>query len=61
MMGTKVLMNTFLRNIACFAKIVLCAKAKLELSKGNTTGRICRILDISEQTYYCWRKEYGNF
>ncbi len=34
-------------------------EAEVELSKGNATGRICRKLGITEQTYYRWRKEYG--
>ncbi len=34
-------------------------EAEVELSKGNTTGRICRKLGIAEQIYYRWRREYG--
>ncbi len=34
-------------------------EAEVELSKGNTTGEICRKLGITEQTYYRWRKEYN--
>ncbi len=34
-------------------------EAEVELSKGKTTGRICRKLGITEQTYYRWRREYG--
>ena len=33
--------------------------AEVELSKGHTTGQICRKLGITEQTYYRWRREYG--
>ncbi len=33
--------------------------AEVELSKGHTTGQICRKLGITEQTYYRWRKQYG--
>ena len=29
------------------------------LSQGQTVGDICRSFNISEQTYYRWRKEYG--
>ena len=29
------------------------------LGQGQTVGEICRSFDISEQTYYRWRKEYG--
>jgi len=28
-------------------------------SGGEKTGAICRGLDISEQNYYRWRREYG--
>ena len=34
-------------------------EAEVELSKGHTTGEICRKLGITEQTYYRWRKQYG--
>ncbi|MCP4002253.1 MAG: transposase [Gammaproteobacteria bacterium] len=33
--------------------------AEVELSKGHTTGEICRKLGITKQTYYRWRKHYG--
>ena len=29
------------------------------LSQGQAVGDICRSFNISEQTYYHWRKEYG--
>lgn len=29
------------------------------LSQGKTAEEIARILEISKQTYYRWRKEYG--
>ncbi len=28
-------------------------------SQGQTVIEVCRGLDVSEQTYYRWRKEYG--
>ncbi len=31
----------------------------VELSRGISVGQICRKLEISEHTYYRWRKEYG--
>jgi putative transposase len=34
-------------------------EAEVLLSTGKSTGEACRELDISEQTYYRWRKEYG--
>jgi putative transposase len=33
--------------------------AEVETSKGQTIGLVCRKLEISEQTYYKWRREYG--
>ena len=32
----------------------------MELAKGQTRGGVCRKLEITEQTYYRWRKEYGS-
>ncbi len=34
-------------------------EAEVLLSTGKTSGEVCRVLNISEQTYYRWRKEYG--
>ena len=34
-------------------------EAEVLLSQGQTVGEICRSFNISEQTYYRWRKEYG--
>ena len=34
-------------------------QAKVELSRGLRPPQVCQKLDISEQTYYRWRKEYG--
>ncbi len=34
-------------------------EAEVELAKGLKTPQVCRKLEISEQTYYRWRKEYG--
>jgi transposase-like protein len=34
-------------------------EAEIYLSKGGTVGECCRKLDITENTYYRWRKEYG--
>ena len=33
--------------------------AEVQSSQGKTVGEICRMLGISDQTYYRWRKEYG--
>ncbi len=33
--------------------------AEIELAKGLGTAEVARKLEITEQTYYRWRKEYG--
>jgi putative transposase len=34
-------------------------EAEVRLAQGETAGKICRGVGISEQTYYKWRREYG--
>jgi transposase-like protein len=34
-------------------------EAEVLLSQGKTTGEACKQINVSEQTYYRWRKEYG--
>ena len=34
-------------------------EAEVLLSQGKSTAEVCRALNVSEQTYYRWRKEYG--
>ena len=34
-------------------------EADVLLAKGQSIGEACRQLQISDQTYYKWRKEYG--
>ncbi len=34
-------------------------QAELGLAKGQALAEVVRKLEISEQTYYRWRKEYG--
>ena len=34
-------------------------EAEIELGQGAKTPEACRKLDINENTYYRWRKEYG--
>jgi len=29
------------------------------ISQGKTAGEACKQINVSEQTYYRWRKEYG--
>jgi transposase-like protein len=39
--------------------ISMLREAEVELARGVSLEEICRKLDIAEQTYYRWRKEYG--
>src|SRR5919199_456914 len=39
--------------------IELLRQAEVELAQGRTVGEVCRTIDVSEQTYYRWRNEYG--
>ena len=34
-------------------------EAEVLINTGKTAAEVCRELNISEQTYYRWRKEYG--
>jgi putative transposase len=34
-------------------------QADVELSKGKTVKEVCRVIEITEQTYYRWRQKYG--
>ena len=34
-------------------------QADVELGKGKTIKEACRIIEISEWTYYRWRQKYG--
>lgn len=34
-------------------------EAEVLLSQGQTVKQTCRLLELSEQTYYRWRREYG--
>ncbi len=34
-------------------------QAEVEIAKGMTIGEFCKILGISEQSYYKWRRDYG--
>jgi transposase-like protein len=31
----------------------------VELGKGKKVPEICRLLEVTEQTYYRWRQKYG--
>lgn len=34
-------------------------EAEIALSQGRTVKDVCRQLEVTEQTYYRWRKEFG--
>ena len=34
-------------------------EAEVELAKGLKVPHVCKKLEVTEQTYYRWRKEYG--
>ena len=34
-------------------------EAEVLVSQGRTIAQACKTLEISEQTYYRWRREYG--
>ena len=34
-------------------------EAEILLSQGNTIGVTCKKIEVSDYTYYRWRKEYG--
>ena len=34
-------------------------EAEVALSQGKTVKQACKQLEVTEQTYYRWRKEYG--
>jgi len=36
-------------------------EAEVLLAQGKTVGEACRQLQVTENTYYRWRKEYGGF
>lgn len=39
--------------------IIKLREAEVLLGQGRNVKEACRALEISEQTYYRWRKEYG--
>jgi transposase-like protein len=34
-------------------------KADVELDKGKKVPEVCKLLEVTEQTYYRWRQKYG--
>ena len=39
--------------------ITILREAEIHLGQGKTVKEAIRLLEVSEQTYYRWRKEYG--
>ena len=39
--------------------ISMLREAEVALAQGRSVGQACRMLGVSEQSYYRWRKEYG--
>lgn len=34
-------------------------RADVELAKGQSVPAVCKLLEVTEQTYYRWRREFG--
>ncbi len=34
-------------------------EAEVALAQGQTVAQVCKALEVTEQTYYRWRAEYG--
>lgn len=34
-------------------------RADVELAKGQSVAAVCKLLEVTEQTYYRWRREFG--
>jgi transposase-like protein len=34
-------------------------RADVELAKGQSVAAVCRLIEVTEATYYRWRREYG--
>ena len=39
--------------------VTLLRQIEVEIANGKTTPQACKEAEITEQTYYRWRKEYG--
>ena len=39
--------------------VKLLREAEAKLAQGQTVDEVCRQLEISDATYYNWRKQYG--
>lgn len=47
------------RNYTAEQIVIKLREAEVLVSQGRTVAEACKTLQISEQTYYRWRKEYG--
>jgi transposase-like protein len=34
-------------------------RADIELAKGQSVAAVCKLIEVTEATYYRWRREYG--
>ena len=34
-------------------------QAEVELGRGKSMAEVCRLLEVTEATYYRWRRDYG--
>lgn len=34
-------------------------EAEVRISRGETVAQACKAIEVNEQTYYRWRKQYG--
>lgn len=34
-------------------------EAEVRISRGETVAQACKAIEVTEQTYYRWRKQYG--
>jgi transposase-like protein len=39
--------------------IIKLREAEVALAQGKTVIQVCKLIGVTEQTYYRWRKEYG--
>jgi putative transposase len=39
--------------------VIKLRQADVELGKGKTVKEVCRIIEVTDQTYYRWRQKYG--
>jgi putative transposase len=39
--------------------VVKLRQADVELGKGKTVKEVCRVIEVTDQTYYRWRQKYG--